>query len=93
MTALIVDTRAIVANLDRRYVEHEAVVTLLASETGPLIVSAMVAAESDYMLYTRLGAAAARHFAADVAAEAYELPEWTAQDHAAALESRHPQLR
>lgn len=37
------------------------------------------------MLYSRLGAAAARQFAADVAAEAYELPEWTAADHAAAL--------
>jgi predicted nucleic acid-binding protein len=31
-------------------------------------------------------AAAARQFAADIAAEAYELPEWTAADHAAALE-------
>jgi hypothetical protein len=29
-----------------------------------LIVSPMVAAESDYMLFTRLGAAAARQFAA-----------------------------
>jgi predicted nucleic acid-binding protein len=46
----------------------------------------MVAAESDYMLYSRLGAAAAHQFAADVAAEAYELPEWTATDHAAALD-------
>jgi len=52
----------------------------------------MVAAESDYMLYSRLGPAAARQFAADVAAEAYELPEWTATDHAAALDviSRNP---
>jgi hypothetical protein len=46
----------------------------------------MVAAEGDCMLYSRLGAAAARQFAADVAAEAYELPEWTAADHAAALD-------
>ena len=43
------------------------------------------------MLHSRLGAAAARKFAADVAAEAYELPEWTAGDHAVALDviSRH----
>jgi hypothetical protein len=51
----------------------------------------MAAAESDYMLFTRPGAAAARQFAADVAAEAYELPEWTAADHSAALDviNRH----
>lgn len=85
MTALVVDTSAILASLDESYVEHEAVAAILASETGPLIVSAMVVAESDYMLYTRLGAAAARQFAADLAAEAYELPEWTARDHAAVL--------
>jgi predicted nucleic acid-binding protein len=58
---------------------------VIATTDGPLVISPMVAAESDYMLYTRLGAAAARQFAADVAAEAYELPEWTAADHAAAL--------
>jgi uncharacterized protein len=86
MTALVVDTSAILASLDEAYTEHEAVATALASEAGPLVVSAMVVAEADYMLYTRLGAAAARRFAADVAAEAYELPEWTSDDHAAALD-------
>jgi uncharacterized protein len=86
MTALVVDTSAILAGLDEAYTEHEAIATALATETGPLIVSPMVVAEADYMLYTRLGAAAARRFAADVAAEAYELPEWTSGDHAAALD-------
>jgi uncharacterized protein len=86
MTALVVDTSAILASLDEAYAEHEAVATALASAAGPLVVSAMVVAEADYMLYTRLGAAAARQFAADVAAEAYELPEWTSAEHAAALD-------
>jgi uncharacterized protein len=86
MTALVVDTSAILASLDEGYTEHKAVATALASAAGPLVVSAMVVAEADYMLYTRLGAAAARRFAADVAAEAYELPEWTSDDHAAALD-------
>jgi predicted nucleic acid-binding protein len=86
MTALIVDTSAILASLDEAYPENEAIAAILAAEAGPLVVSAMVAAEADYMLYTRLGAAAARQFAADVAAEAYELPEWTSADHAAALD-------
>jgi len=84
--ALVVDTSAILASLDEAYPEHEAVAGALASEPGPLVVSPMVTAEADYMLHTRLGAAAARQFAADVATEAYELPEWTASDHAAALD-------
>lgn len=86
MTALVVDTSGIVASLDEAYAEHQEVAAILASETGPLIISPMVVAEADYMLYTRFGAAAARQFAADVAAEAYELAEWTADDHAVALE-------
>jgi uncharacterized protein len=86
MTAIIVDTSAVLASLDEAYAEHKAIAEVVAAADGPLVVSPMVAAESDYMLYTRLGAAAARQFAADVAAEAYELPEWTATDHAAALD-------
>jgi predicted nucleic acid-binding protein len=86
MTAIIVDTSAVLASLDEAYPEHEAIAQILATADGPLVISPMVAAESDYMLHSRLGAAAARQFAADVAAEAYELPEWTAADHAAALE-------
>lgn len=86
MTAIVVDTSAVLASLDEAYAEHKAITEVIATADGPLVVSPMVAAESDYMLYTRLGAAAARQFAADVAAEAYELPEWTAADHAAALE-------
>jgi uncharacterized protein len=84
--ALIVDTSAILASLDEAYAEHEPIAACLASDAGPLIISPMVVAEADYMLYTRLGAAAARRFAADVAAEAYELPEWTSGDHAVVLD-------
>jgi predicted nucleic acid-binding protein len=83
---LVVDTSAILASLDEAYAEHEAIAAILASETGPLVISPMVVAEADYMLYTRLGAAGARRFAADVAAEAYELAEWAADDHAVVLD-------
>lgn len=86
MTAIVVDTSAVLASLDEAYAEHEAIAEILASHDGPLIVSPMVVAEADYMLHSRLGAAAARKFAADVAAEAYELPEWAASDHAKALD-------
>lgn len=86
MTAIIVDTSAVLASLDEAYTEHTAIAEILAGHDGSLIASPMVVAEADYMLHSRLGAAAARKFAADVAAEAYELPEWTAEDHVAALE-------
>jgi uncharacterized protein len=86
MKVIIVDTSAVLASLDEAYAEHKAIAEVIAAADGPLVISPMVAAESDYMLCTRLGAAAARQFAADVAAEAYELPEWTAADHASALE-------
>jgi uncharacterized protein len=83
--ALVVDTSAVLASLDEAYAEHQAIAAVLAAEAGPLVISPMVVAEADYMLYSRLGASAARRFAADVAAEAYELSDWTAGDHAVAL--------
>lgn len=86
MPAVVVDTSAIVASLDESYPEHEDIAAILAAEAGSLVVSAMVVAEADYMLFTRLGAAASRRFGADVAAEAYELAEWTASEQADALE-------
>ena len=86
MTATIVDTSAILALLDEAYPEHGAIAANVEEADGPLVVSPMVTAEADYMLHTRLGVAAARRFAADVASEAYELAEWTASDHAVALE-------
>lgn len=86
MTAVIVDTSAIIAGLDESYPEHLAVARILAAESSRLILSSMVVAEADYMLAARLGTEAARRFAADVAAEAYELAEWSATDHANALE-------
>jgi uncharacterized protein len=86
MTAIIVDTSAVLASLDEAYTEHRVIAEILGTHDGSLIVSPMVVAEADYMLHSRLGASAAHKFAADVAAEAYELPEWTADDHATALE-------
>jgi len=86
MTAIIVDTSAVLASPDEAYAEHTAIAAIIAGADGLLVISPMAAAESDYMLFTRLGAAAARQFAADVAAEAYELPEWTAAGHPAALD-------
>ncbi len=84
MTAVIVDTSAVLAIFDESYPEHEPIAAIL--ESGPhLVVSPMIAAEADYMLTERLGAPAARIFAADVSAGAYDLAAWGSADHADAL--------
>lgn len=84
---IIVDTSAILAAFDESQDGHRAVAAVLkAAHDEPLVLSPMIVAETDYMLYSRLGADAARAFARDVAAEAYELASWDAEDHAAALD-------
>lgn len=85
MTAIIVDTSAILAIFDESYAEHAAIARVLEKAEDLLVVSPMVVAEADYMLASRLGPKAARRFAADVSCEAYDLAGWTSSDHAAAL--------
>jgi uncharacterized protein len=86
VTPIVVDTSAILALFDEAYAEHADIARIVTSEPGLLAVSPMVVAEADYMLFTRLGADAARRFASDIADEAYELAGWSASDHAAALD-------
>lgn len=86
MTAIVVDASAILAIFDESYAEHAAIARNLETSEDVLVVSPMVVAEADYLLASRLGARAARRFAADVASEAYELAEWGSSDHASALD-------
>jgi uncharacterized protein len=86
VTNAIVDTSAIPAIVDEAYQEHLRIAEIIADRSVALVLSPLVVAEAEYMLYSRLGADAARRFASDIASEAYELAEWTAADHAAALE-------
>jgi predicted nucleic acid-binding protein len=85
VSAVIVDTSAILAIFDEAYREHDQIAKIIEGTTSTLVVSPLVVAEADYMLQSRLGSPAARRFAADIASEAYELAEWSAHDHAAAL--------
>jgi predicted nucleic acid-binding protein len=85
MSAVIVDTGAVLALLDEAYDEHPRLAEIVNQSRDPLVLSPFVVAEADYMLLSRLGPAAARRFAGDIAAGAYELAEWTAADHAAAV--------
>ena len=84
---IIVDTSAVLAAFNEDQDVHRAVVDALKAARGePLVLSPMIVAEVDYMLYTRFGADAARAFARDVVTEAYELASWDAEDHAVALD-------
>jgi predicted nucleic acid-binding protein len=85
VSAIIVDTSAILAIFDESYAEHPAIAWALENAEDLLVVSPMVVAEADYLLASRLGPKAARRFAADIASEAYDLAGWTSADHAAAL--------
>lgn len=89
--AVVVDTSAIVSAFDEAHPEHPAIARVITDASRLLVVSPMIVAESDYMLASRLGTDAALRFAADVASEAYQLAEWTAADHALALDicTRH----
>ncbi|WP_405132806.1 PIN domain-containing protein [Nocardia sp. NBC_01388] len=82
---IIVDTSAILALFDEAYAEHQQLARIIAKADERLVVSPMVVAEADYMLYTRLGSRAAHDFASDVAGGAYDLAAWTSNHHAAAL--------
>ncbi|WP_067471218.1 PIN domain-containing protein [Nocardia amamiensis] len=86
MTVLVVDTSAILAAFDESYPEHTDIARILTSHNDLLVVSPLIAAEADYMLAARLGTRAARDFARDIATGAYELAEWTSEDHGEALE-------
>ncbi|MFI6775941.1 PIN domain-containing protein [Nocardia sp. NPDC050412] len=85
MTAFIVDTSAVLAAFDEAYPEQPAIARILEEADDLLVVSPLIVAEADYMLSSRLGADAARAFGQDVVTGAYELAEWTAEDHAVAL--------
>jgi hypothetical protein len=81
---IIVDTSAVLALYDEDQAGHAEVAAIVGATSALLVLSLMVVAEADYMLYTRLGAKAARVFAGDVVSEAFELADWTASDHASA---------
>lgn len=81
---IVVDTSGILAAKDESHPDHQSVATTLLGSADDLVVSPFVVAECDYMLATRLGAAAAREFLGEVADGAYQLAEFDAGDVAAA---------
>jgi hypothetical protein len=65
---LIVDAGTLFAQADADDPEHEAVVTLIEGERGPLITSQVAVAEADYLILTRLGVDVELAFLDDLAA-------------------------
>lgn len=84
--ALVCDTSGLLAALDRSDPDHLACVAAIEEHPGPLVLSPLVLAELDHLLRTRLGHAAARSAAEDVARGAYSLAVLTQDDVAACLE-------
>lgn len=77
---IIADTSAILATIDPDAAEHAACVEILTHIRRPMLVSAMVIAETDYLLTTRFGIPVANRFLADVARGAWELTDSNADD-------------
>lgn len=85
MTAIVVDTGAIVAFFDEDDPHQPTITRILADEQVRPVISPLIVAETDYLLAKRFGASAARRFAEDLATEAYEIVDWTSADQADGL--------
>lgn len=81
---IVVDTSGVLALKDEAHPEHRALGEVIAGADDELLLSPFVLAESEYMLATRLGAAAAREFLNEVARDAFTLVDFDSGDVAAA---------
>jgi predicted nucleic acid-binding protein len=87
----VVDAAPLIALADRADRLHGAVVRILRTEPGRLIIPAPVTAEVDYLLGVRIGRAARLAFLDDLAAGRFEVACLSQDDHVAirALEEQY----
>jgi uncharacterized protein len=83
---ILVDTSGLLSAIDSSQQQHSRAVRVLRESEGPFVISPFVLAELDYLLNTRVSAAAARALLAEVASGAYQLASMTGSDIAAAME-------
>lgn len=83
---IICDTSGLLAAADVADPDHLGCVHVVTTARGPLVVSPLVVAELDHLLRRRLSDDAARRFADDVAAGAYELAALTTTDVVACVD-------
>lgn len=77
---MIVDTSALLAFFDTDEPDHRTVSSVLTDATEPLVVSPFVIGEVDYLVATRLGVSAELAVLDELAAGAWDLPAFSAED-------------
>jgi predicted nucleic acid-binding protein len=83
---VIVDTSALMAFFDAKDADHERVSVVLTESPRPLIVSALVVAELDYLILSRYGIAAELAALNELASSAWTISWLTGPEYAAAVE-------
>ena len=83
---IVLDTSGLLAALDAGQRRHERARQVLEEDSGPLLLSPFVLAELDYLLLGRVGAQAERALLDEVAAGAYDLVPFGAEEVARAAE-------
>ncbi len=83
---IILDTSGLLAAIDGSQRQHRAAADALRQAAGPLLLSPFVLAELDYLLSTRVSAAAATALLRQVADGAYRLESMDAEDIAMAAD-------
>lgn len=81
---IVLDTSGLLAALDAGQRRHRQARAALAADPGPLLLSPFVLAELDHLLLTRVGVKAEAALLREVAAGAYDLVAFDADDVAAA---------
>jgi len=77
---LLLDTSGLLAAVDASQVRHADCAAVIAARPGPFLLSPFVLAELDYLLGTRVGAAAQQALLAEVVRGAYRLEPFDAAD-------------
>lgn len=83
---ILLDTSGVLAWIDASQRHHRETAAAMAQAAPPFLLSPFVLAELDYLVSSRVGATAARHLLAEVAAGALRLEPFSSADVAACLE-------
>jgi uncharacterized protein len=91
---VVIDTAPVVALADAREPQRAALLALLESEPGSLVIAAPATAEIDYLLGRRFGDAARRAFLSDLAAGRFSVACLERSDYGriVELEARYSDL-
>jgi predicted nucleic acid-binding protein len=77
---MLLDTSGLLAALDASQARHADCAAVIVGRPGPFLLSPFVLAELDYLLGSRVGAAAQQALLAEVARGAYRLEPFDATD-------------